>query len=190
MNKDMGITEKKAAGCLGGIFVVLFIVLAMITMDIGLSLVKDVESTSGLCNITNVTYPSLTNENFVNCNCGRQCSFGIGYCVKVFVDVNSVSVMAGEDSSTTLETQCTFREDRCFSKQDTTLLMESIQEAERIAEPYVKKMNLSQPIKCYTYNDIVFLNNQQKDKIQLVAILGSISLIALFVGVYSINKSF
>ena len=149
-----------------------------------------------MCNITNVTYPtsiptvpSEINENFVNCNCGKYCTSDIGYCVRIFVEVNSEIRMAGRFSSTSAESQCTYTESKCFNEENLAARMEAIQEAEEIAIPYVEKMNSSEPIECYLYNDVVFLDNQEDFKIQVVAILGGLSFLALLLGVCHIRRS-
>lgn len=192
----VGPGDRKTAECCGGICVVLSVIIGIITLGIGISMIPDVEATSGMCNITNVTYPtsiptvpSKINENFVNCDCGRECTSDIGYCVGVFVEVNSEIVMAGRFSSTTPETQCTFSEDKCFNKEDLASRMEAIQEAEEIASRYVEKMNSSELIECFLHNGVIFLDNNADEKIQQVAILGSLSFVALLLGVCCIRKS-
>ena len=192
----MSPADKEAAECCGGICLVLSVITGIITLGIGVSMIPDVEATSVICNITNVTYPSSIptvpseiNENFVNCDCGKHCTSDIGYCVRVFVEVNSEVVMAGRFSSTSAENECTYREENCFNEEDLASRMEAIQEAEEIARPYVQKMNSSEPIECYLHNDIVFLDNQEDFKIQVVAILGGLSLLALLLGVCHIRRS-
>lgn len=188
--------DKEAAECCGGICLILSVVMGIITLGIGVSMIPDVEATHELCNITNVTYPtsiptvpSEINENFVNCDCGRQCTSDIGYCVRVFVEVNYEIIIAGRFSSTSREIECTYKESRCFNEENLAARMEAIQEAEEIAIPYVEKMNSTQPIECYLYNDIVFLENQKDFKIQTVAILGGLSFLALLLGVCHIRRS-
>lgn len=192
----MSPADKKSAECCGGICLIIFVVTAIITLGIGVSMIPDVEATHELCNITNVTYPtsipcvpSEINENFVNCDCGRQCTSDIGYCVRVFVEVNSEVVMASRFSSTSPESDCTYTESKCFNEEDLASRMEAIQEAEEIAGPYVQKMNSSEPIECFLHNGVVFLENQEDFKIQTVAILGGLSFLALLLGVCHIRKS-
>jgi hypothetical protein len=192
----MSPSDKQTTECCGGISIVVSIVMIIIALPIGLSIIPDVEALPAMCNITNVTYPtsiptipSEINENFVNCDCGRQCISDIGYCVRVFVEVNSEIVMAGQFSSTTVETQCTFKEDKCFNEEDLASRMEAIQEAEEIASPYVQKMNSSEPIECFLHNGVVFLENQTNFKIEVVAVLGGLSFVALLLGVCCIRKS-
>ena len=188
--------DKEAAECCGGIFLILFVVIGIITLGLGIAMIPDVEATHEMCNITNVTYPtsiptvpSEINENFVNCDCGKHCTSDIGYCVRVFVEVNSEVVMAGRFSSTSAESECTYRESKCFNEEDLASRMEAIQEAEEIASPYVQKMNSSEPIECFLHNGIVFLDNQKEFKIQLVAVLGSLTVLFLLAGIWGIRRS-
>lgn len=192
----VGPGDRKTAECCGGICVVLSVITGIITLGIGVSMIPDIQATSAICNISNVTYPSSIptvpskiNENFVNCDCGKHCTSDIGYCVRVFVEVNSEVVMAGRFSSTSPESECTYRESKCFNEEDLASRMEAIQEAEEIARPYVQKMNSSEPIECFLHNGVVFLENQEDFKIQTVAILGGLSFLALLLGVCCIRKS-
>ena len=188
--------DRNSCECWAGLCMMLSGVFIIFTIAFGVNMIPDLNAEESICNITNVTYPtsiptipSEINDNFVPCDCGRRCMSDIGYCVRVFVEHNSETVMVGELSSVSPETPCTFKEENCFNEEDILSRMQAIHEAGEVAAPFVSDMNNSIPLVCYSYNGNVFIVNRKDFKITLVSVVGSLSVFFILVSIYSCRES-
>ena len=176
--------SKKFYGCCACLSSGTGIILGLIFMGITGSSLLFLNPDKHECQISNVTYPVSipTNplsihENFVTCDCGKNCISDLGYCVRIYVNTMNESYLAGLYGS--LDKGCTFAETKCSKGENMLNRINALQRAATIAEPYIHLMNTTKTIHCYTSNNYIFLQDDSNSIILKMSVTGGTSMLLL-----------
>jgi len=125
-------SEKNENKCLCSFIVVPTLLLCLLVPTIIL-IVLEVQTSSLVetnCTISLIEYPkSINDNNFVECDCGRNCISDKGICVQIYVTnvIDNVTVFL--QNSLSLDKtfdNCTFKETRCMSGEQFSDRLETI----------------------------------------------------------------
>jgi len=142
------------------------------------------------CNIISVEYPvidSIINntDHFIKCSCGRRCTSTLGICNKIYVnDINSATNTKNLliETYSSIQQLCTFSETSCPDAENFENRRYKITkniERMKIYEDY-KNNNVS--LKCYHYNNVYFMNNNNYLKETIIcSVLIGISLLFIII---------
>lgn len=182
--------SKTNVGCVG--CSVISAGLAMFLFVIGISSISIFDANETTCNVVDVTYPTVipnsieeVDSNFVPCDCGRRCVSDMGYCISIYVNVNNKTKLALDTvANNPSEDKCTFREKACKKGEEVSDRIEMLKTVHNKVQPYIEHMNTNQPIKCYTHNGNVFLDNDITNTILLLVVLGILFVICILISLF------
>jgi hypothetical protein len=193
---DQSRTKNEENECCGGFCLILGFICLIVLVVICATYVPLLDTYSGLCMVTKVTYPThlptnenYLNENFVSCDCGRRCISDAGYCIKVFVEYQNETFLAQSIVSYNSDNACTISEENCIDGESLSDRLQALETAAELAEPYMQMVNTTQEIDCFIHNGNIFLQSQDKDSIIIGAsISGVLAIVFVILSIHNCRK--
>lgn len=147
------------------------------------------------CSVSHIEYPKSINDNqFVECDCGRNCFSDKGICIKIYVThhLNNTTVLLENSISYNSESasNCTISETRCTDGEQFSDRIETVNNIPTDYSEYFQALENNATFDCYLdpSDKILYLNaNSVIEAITVISILILICIIVCLL--FSCNRN-